>query len=216
MKEGPPPLEVIEANLRKRLAYPYRWHRRQDNRHDAATDFIYATVEFEVLMARIEERFKAGPDFLAWRDYALNRWYNYWSARGVEMIFAQMPGVVPHRDPRDRLVDFTLRGIPFDHKTTVFPRGFGHDLAYARRHPRELLRWLYARQSRERRHHLGNRLFLVLYRADGEHWRLRAELSWLAQHIRAYVQRFDPGRLYAFSLSPPQRTLADLIWAIRS
>lgn len=207
-------LATIEANLRRRMAFPYRWHRRQDDRHDRATDFIYEIADFDALMETIEARFGGSRDFERWRDYALNRWYNYWSARGVEMIFAQMPGVVPHRDRRDRLVDFTLRGIPFDHKTTVFPRGFGHDLAYARRHPRELLRWLYARQSRERRHHLGNRLFLVLHRADGEHWRLRAELSWLAGIIRAYVRTFEPARLHRLALSPERETLADLIWAV--
>lgn len=208
-------LESIEANLRRRLDFPYRWHRRQDDRHDRATDFIYEIADFDALMAAIEARFGGSRDFERWRDYALNRWYNYWSARGVEMIFAQMPGVVPHRDRRDRLVDFTLRGIPFDHKTTVFPRGFGHDLDYARRHPRALLRWLYARQSRERRHHLGNRLFLVLHRADGEHWRLRAELSWLAGIVRAYVRTFDAARLHRLALSPEGETLADLIWAVR-
>ena len=207
-------LATIEANLRRRMAFPYRWHRRQDDRHDRATDFIYEIADFDALVEAIEARFGGSRDFERWRDYALNRWYNYWSARGVEMIFAQMPGVVPHRDRRDRLVDFTLRGIPFDHKTTVFPRGFGHDLAHARRHPRELLRWLYARQRRERRHHLGNRLFLVLHRADGEHWRLRAELSWLAGIIRAYVRTFEPARLHCLALSPERETLADLIWAV--
>ncbi len=207
-------LTAIEANLRRRLAYPYRWHRPQDDRHDRATDFIYKIADFDTLMETLETRFGRSRDFAAWRDYALNRWYNYWSAQGIEMVFASMPGVEPHRDQRNRLVDFTLHGIPFDHKTTIFPRGFGHDLTYAHNHPRQLLHWLYRRQSRERRHHLGNRLFLVLHRADGEHWRLRAELSWLAEIVRTYVRTFNPEQLYHLTLSAEKETLADLIWAI--
>ena len=210
----PPALATIERNLRRRLAYPYVWGGVQNDRRDRATDFIYSILDFDVLLATIEKRFGRSRDYLAWRNYALNRWYNFWSARAVEMIFAAQPGVLPATNTRDRLVDFTLHGIPFDHKTTVFPRAFGRDLAYARRKPEVLLRWLYAHQSRERRYHRHNRLFILLYRDDGAHWRLRAEVDWLAQLISAYVRGFRRERLHQLRCDDGAIALADLIWAV--
>ncbi len=209
-----PTLAAIERNLRRRLAYPYIWGGVQNDRRDRATDFIYSILAFDELLAAIEERFGGSRDYPAWRNYALNRWYNFWSARAVEMIFAAQPGVLPAPNARDRLVDFTLQGIPFDHKTTVFPRAFGHDLAYARRRPEVLLRWLYAHQSRERRYHRRNRLFILLYRDDGAHWRLRAEVGWLAQLIGNYVRNFRRERLHRLQGEDGTVALADLIWAV--
>ncbi len=211
----PPPLSEIERQLRRRLTYPYHWGGRQNDRRDRATDFIYTILDFDQLLAAIDVRFRRSRDFEAWRNYALNRWYNFWSAQAVERLFAQQPGVRPHPDRHNRLVDFTLQGIPFDHKTTIFPRHFGHDLAYARAHPDHLLQWLYTSQSRERRYHAGNRLFLILHRGDGEHWRLKAEIGWLETIIRIYVHHFDPTRLHRLNLPSGDHPLCDLLWAIR-
>jgi hypothetical protein len=208
-------LRIRERELKKRWVYPYRWRRVQNDRFDARTRFVYDIPAFDPLLAEIERRFADSEQFEAFRDYALNRWYNYWSARAVEGVFCALEGVTPARNRRDRLVDFTLDGVRFDHKTSVFPRGFGHDLTYAVNHPAELITWLYRHQSRQQRQHFGNRLFLVLYTGDGAHWKLKAELTWLARVVRQYVAGFDADRVRHFNFVAGQETRADVIWAIR-
>ncbi len=207
-------LRAQEQELKRRWAYPYRWRRVQNNRFDAATRFVYQCPTFARLLEEMERRLAHAPDPQAYRDYALNRWYNFHAARAVEEIFAATPHVTPARNRYDRLVDFTLHGVPFDHKTTVFPKGFGRDLSYALNHPRELIRWLYRNQSQGQRKHYANRLFVVLYAADGQHWKLKAELLWLRGIIRAYVRTFNADTLPRFEFLPGQETLADVIWAV--
>ncbi len=211
---NPQNLLLRERELKKRWAYPYRWGRTQNNLFDAQTRFVYTEPTFEPLLTELERRFASTPEREALFDYALNRWYNFWSARAVEEIFAALDGVTPAENQRDRLVDFTLNGVRFDHKTSVFPRGFGHDLTYAVNHPTALIEWLYREQSQEQRRHYANRLFLVLYAADGAHWKLKAELTWLSGILRDYVATFDAARLHRFKFTAEQETLSDIIWAI--
>ena len=55
-----------------------------------------------------------------------------------------------------------INKTPFDHKTTVFPKGFGHTLDYAINHEEELISWLYEHQSSQGRLHYKNRLFVIV------------------------------------------------------
>ena len=131
----------------------------QNDLFDAQTRFVYSVSAFDQVLDDLKRRFSAAPDREALFNYALNRWYNFWSARAVEEIFGRLDNVTPAENRRDRLVDFTLNGVRFDHKTSVFPRGFGHDLTYAVNHPRILIDWFYRHQSQQQRLHFDNRLF---------------------------------------------------------
>jgi hypothetical protein len=62
---------------------------------------------------------------------------------------------------------------------------------------------------------LKNRLFIVLYSSDGDHWKLKAEISWLKERIEKYMEGFNPHFLLRFPLEKNQETLSDVIWAIR-
>jgi hypothetical protein len=204
-----------ERELEKRWAHPYRWGGVQKDHRDQATNFIYRIPRFDDVLAEINKRFGQNPQYDAWSNYALNRWYNFWSARAVEEIFCSLEGVTPAKDKRDRLVDFSIGSTRFDHKTSIFPKGFGRDLSYALNRPQELIEWLYRNQSQEGRKHLKNRLFIVLHAGDGEHWKLRAEISWLKTLIETYVEDFDPRNLYRFSFEGDVVTLSDIIWAVK-
>ncbi|MBC7447323.1 MAG: hypothetical protein H7330_04635 [Hymenobacteraceae bacterium] len=176
----------LQAELRARHALPYRWGQGQNDAFDRRTRFIYEVKTWDGLLARLAP-LAGEPDFAALRDYAANRWYNFWSARAVEYFFSESPRVRPAPNARDRLRDFTLDGIAFDHKTTVWPRAYGGSLAAARADPAPLLQWLYANQSQQSRHHLENRLFVVLYADDGAHWQLKAELERLRTAVRQFL-----------------------------
>jgi hypothetical protein len=205
----------IETELKKRLNYPYKWGRKQNDYFDKLTNFVYKISSFEEVIKEIEIRFKKDKEHKNISNYALNRWYNFWSAQAVEKIFCSLPNVQPALDEKDRLVDFTIDGITFDHKTSIFPKNFPHPVDEAIKKTDELIMWLYKHQSQQQRKHLKNRLFIVLYSQAGEHWKLKSEILWLKERIEKYMSGFNPHYLLKFQLEKNQKTLADIIWATR-
>lgn len=203
-------LRRVEIELRKRLDHPYRWGRKQSNDWDAKTRFIYNTYSFRSLL---EQTQTYSPEL---KDYALNRWYNYWSAMAAENIFAAHSEVQAHKNRYDKLVDFSISGIPFDHKTSIFPKAFNHSFDYAVGHKSELIQWLYKHQSQEGRHHMANRLFIVLYDdLTSEHWKLKAEIFLLKGAIDKYVNAFLAKDLMKLNFGEGE-VLSDIIWVKKS
>ncbi len=195
----------VETELKKRLIYPYKWGRKQSDDWDAKTSFIYTTYSFEKVLEKtvsLDEKV---------RDYALNRWYNFWSAEAVENLFSLHEKVTPNINKFDKLIDFTINTTCFDHKTTVFPIGFNQTVAYAKNNPVELIQWLYLNQSQESRKHLKNRLFIVLVDKNKEHWKLKAEIKLLKTEIDTYVENFNSENLFQLNLEN-NTILSDLIW----
>jgi len=205
----------IETELKKRLAYPYKWGRKQNDYFDKLTNFVYHIQSFDEVLKEIESRFMNDKDHQNISNYALNRWYNFCSAQAVEKIFCSLSNVKPALDAKDRLVDFSIDGFTFDHKTSVFPKNFPYKIDEAIKKTNELILWLYKNQSQQQRKHLKNRLFVVLYSSDGEHWKLKAEISWLKERIEKYMEGFNPDYLLKFNLEKDHYTLADVIWAIK-
>ncbi|MDT3695429.1 MAG: hypothetical protein ROY99_03490 [Ignavibacterium sp.] len=208
-------LEEIEIELKKRLIYPYKWGQKQNDNFDKQTNFIYHTFLFEELLKEIESRFKSEKEYDLYFNYSINRWYNFWSAQAVEDIFCSLPNVKPALDDKDKLIDFTIRGEAFDHKTSIFPKNFPYKIDDAIKKTDELIRWLYKNQSQQQRKHYKSRLFIILYSADGEHWKLKSEIGWLKERIEKYMLGFNPNFLLKFNFEKDKPTLADVIWAIK-
>ncbi len=189
-------LEEIQEELKKRWEVEYLWGRKQNDLCDKRSGFIYEISNWNKLLHKIGEVNSEGKlDRVEFFNYSCNRWYNFWSAMAVEKIFTDLKGVQPGKNPKDRLVDFTLEGISFDHKTTIFPKGFGKTYSYAKTHKEELISWLYNNQSTQQRQHFSNRLFLVVYAKDQQHWKLKAEVLWLKDIIEKYVTTFEVSKL---------------------
>lgn len=206
-------LENIERELKKRCRYPYKWFRKQNDEWDRYTQFIYRTPDWETLIRKIAiaaETHKLDKEQIF--QYAANRWYNFWSAKAVEYIFTEIDGIEPVADARDSEKDFYLFGIPFDHKTSVFPKQLNKTFHYAQNHKAELIEWLYKNQCTQKRHHLKNRLFIVVYDKNGEHWKLKAEISTLKKAIQKYVAGFTLEQLHSLSFAEEQTSLSDIIW----
>lgn len=208
-------LTEIETELKKRLIYPYQWGQKQNDNFDKQTNFIYHTFPFEEVLKEIDKRFKSEKDYDLYFNYTINRWYNFWSAQAIESIFCSLPNVKPAMDSKDKLVDFTIDGVSFDHKTSIFPKNFPYKIDEAIKKTNELIKWLYKNQSQQQRKHLRNRLFVVLYSHNGEHWKLKSEISWLKERIEKYMLGFNPNYLLKFNLEVEKQTLADVIWAIK-
>lgn len=205
----------IEQELKKRHPYAYEWGRKQNDIWDGYTNFIYKTPFWDEVVEVMKITIEAyNLDKKELFQYAANRWYNFWSAVAVEKIFTQIEGVTPAVNNKDRLVDFNLNGINFDHKTSVFPKGFKQTIYYAQNHKEELLYWLYKNQSQQQRKHLENRLFLMVYAEDGAHWKLKAEITWLQSIIQKYVSTFDASLLTPLQWKE-KSALSDIIWAVK-
>jgi len=198
-------LARVEKELKKRWKFPYKWGRKQNDDWDKNTNFIYKTYTFKTLQKRL-----VGFDN-ALVNYALNRWYNYWSAKAIEAIFANHKNVIANRNQYDKLVDFTINTIPFDHKTTVFPKGFKQSFSYAEAHKNELIRWLYENQSQQGRKHHANRLFIVLYAQNNEHWKLKANIQDLRTAIANYMRTFAQEKLTKLNFDN-KAVYSDIIW----
>jgi len=205
----------IEKELKKRIVYPYKWGRKQNDEFDRLTNFVYRISSFEEVVKEIENKFRSDKEHQNISNYALNRWFNFWSAQAVEKIFCSLPNVKPALDEKDRLVDFSIDGVTFDHKTSIFPKNFPYPIDEAIKKTDVLILWLYKNQSQQQRKHLKNRLFIVLYSSDGEHWKLKAEISWLKERIEKYMAGFNPHFLLKFPLEENHETISDVIWAIR-
>lgn len=198
-------LNTLQAELRKCCAVPYEWRAVQYNTADRLTRFIYHTPRYDDVACQIA----ALPVEL--QSYARARWLNHWSSKGVEAIFAEHPRVKPNPDIYHKTIDFWIDGIPFDHKTTVFPRGYPGGVEQAIAQPRTMIDWLYANQSSGQRQHYANRLFLVLYSDTGEHWRLKAEIVAMRDDIHAYLDDFESWQLHTL----PNESKADCIWFLQ-
>ena len=209
-------LNSIEEELKKRLDSPYEWGRKQNDVWDKKSNFIYEIKDYETLRLKISEVSENSDlnknDFF---NYSSNRWFNFWSAMAVEQIFTEIEGIQSNINSKNRLIDFNFFGIDFDHKTSVFPTGFGQNLEFAQKYPEKLIAWLYKNQSTQQRQHFDNRLFLVVYAKNGQHWKLKAEISWLKLIIEKYVATFETSQLIRFEFHPGKATFSDIIWAIK-
>ncbi|WP_111707351.1 hypothetical protein [Lutibacter citreus] len=208
--------KLLEKELKKRTKIEYAWGRKQNDFFDRNTNFIYKISSFEELQKKLESNFQSKPNFIEFQNYALNRWYNFWSAKAVEAAFCEHPKVKQHSNLKDKYVDFYISEIPFDHKTTVFPKGFNKSVPYGHFHKRELIEWLYKNQSQQQRKHLKNRIFIVLvnYENDNKHWKLKAEILWLQQIISNYLTTFDLQDLETFYFEN-KVVKSDIIWAVK-
>ncbi len=207
---------LLEEELKKRTELNYFWGRKQDDEFDKQTNFIYKINSFELLLATIKYAFKDNTQYDDLKNYALNRWFNFWSAKGVESIFCEHKNVKPHLDSFNKFTDFYIQNIPFDHKTTIFPKRFGKSVPYGILHKSELIAWLYKNQSQQQRKHHKNRLFIVLvnYQEEDGHWKLKAEIGWLKEIVSAYLLNFDQSKLHSFTFEN-NIVYADIIWAIK-
>lgn len=199
-------LERLENELKQRWQIPYEWKgMKQNNRLDRLTQFIYTTYSFNKLLA------KAALLNEVERHYAYNRWYNYWSARAVEYIFSFDKNVIKNPNPYDKAVDFSLYGINFDHKTSIFPKKYNKSIDFAIEQKQDLVHWLYINQSQEGRKHINNRIFIVLYAKNQAHWKIKAEINQIQKGIQTYLAHFNPNQLLTIKVEG-ETVLSDIIF----
>lgn len=147
---------TTRAEIAASLNYLKENWQMQNNYSDSKTKFIYTSDTIEEVRYYSE---KNRVDF----NYALHRWYNFNCAKLHEEIFIKY-GAIKEVDIYHKTIDFYISGIPFDLKTTYFPKAIkdiSHYDLKKRSGKNNLIKWLYENQSKQGRFHLENRLFLV-------------------------------------------------------
>jgi hypothetical protein len=199
----------LERKLKERTEYPYVWGSKQTNEKDKATNFIYKTYGIKRVINLCDQKGLSQE----LKDYAMTRWYNYHSAMGVESLFAEHKNVTPNKDIYDRMEDFKINGISFDHKTSNFPKTFGKSIEYAKANEKELIKWFYENQSNTKRNLNQNRLFIVMFDSKtGKHWKMKAEIMEIKKHIDKYMDNFDENNLHEINFDTGEKALASIIW----
>lgn len=205
---------MLGEQLTKRLPYRYQWGRKQSNKWDAFTSFIYDTPNWDYFINKLKATAtNLNVDKGALFDYAANRWFNFWSAMAVEAIFNEHQMVTKVKNYKDSEKDFFIENIPFDHKTSVFPKHLKNTIITNELKP-ELIKWFYKNQSGEQRFHLKNRLFIVVYDKNGEHWKLKADISLLKKAIENYLSNYKPEQLHCFTFANTP-VYSDIIWVTK-
>lgn len=194
-------LNYWEKELKKRGEHPYRWGTKQTDALDQLTKFIYQTHQFTDLLELLNSISHQDYSRQQIFDYALNRWYNFHSAMCVEAIFAKNPIVSKAQNSYNKEKDFFIENIPFDLKTTVFPKKITLNWEATKGAPKELAKWLYIHQSSQGRFHIKNRLFIVLNGKNQLHWKMKAELTLIKQNVEAYLQDFHVSKLIKLTYS---------------
>lgn len=211
-----PTVKEIEQQLKYRVqSYPEtKWGGFQTNFKDNQTKFIYdeSYFKFDDLLKHMNS-LQLESSLI---PYAVNRWYNYWSAKGIEQIVVKtFADSIAETNTKNKYQDFYIGGIPYDHKTTVFPKGFGKSYEYARQNPEELLDWLYTNQSPNTYRNSvkytrpQNRLYVVMYAKNGAHWKLRSELTLI------YNVLLNRSEDYIINRSDGSSAIYKLFWFVK-
>lgn len=136
-----------------RLAIP--WRGKQSNARDEATDLMYRSGSLDELRRALDER---GLDTET-GEYALVRWRNLRRHDAWLSLFLSYDNIdaAPARDPlRDFFIKDEMGSLAFDLKVTRIPRSMPGETD-----KQSIAEWMYRNQSKERRFHTQNRLFVV-------------------------------------------------------
>ncbi len=199
----------LQKELRKRYLLPHTWHYKYDAYLDAKSNFIYSNYNFDEIIEKTE---KLSEDL---RQYAINRWYNYWCDKGLYLIFTNHEIVTPNYNHYNEIETITIQEINFKIRSQVYPNQFARTLRYALLHKEELLYWLYRRIRKSNLHPLNNHIFVVFYQRDGDHWKLKAELYWLRNIIFNYLDHFDLQKVVRLNIQDNITNYADIIWCVK-
>jgi len=192
---------VTREEIRATLKYMNEDWQMQSNYLDSATNFIYTSNSID----EIEQRCKQHNIEL---NYALHRWYNFNCAKIHEDIFIKF-GAQKEQDLYHKTIDFYLFGVPFDLKTTYFPKAIKDRTNYNltnRTGKNNLILWLYTNQSKQGRFHLGNRLFIVC-----ENLECKSDFGTIENNVSLFIDYSKQNGFNKIDLKN-KSVCSDIIW----
>jgi len=170
------PAMTSEENIKRALDYISGHWQRQNNELDRQTKFVYEIDNLDFILTICKTK---NVDL----NYALHRWYNFNCARHHEYFFLKN-GAIKEENTKHLTIDFYLNNVPFDLKTSVYPKKFEPNVDLTKRENKnELIRWFYENQSTEIRQHFENRLFIVCENLAG-----KSNFEAIEEKIKAFLE----------------------------
>ncbi|MED2737314.1 hypothetical protein [Bacillus toyonensis] len=180
--------DSVLIELQKAAPFLKKSWKRQDNSNDVRTDNVVYTAK---TFSELENRCTEGPDVDF--NYLVHRWYNYKTSDVIENIFCSYNIAKKEQNFRHKTIDFYLMDTPFDLKVSSFPKKFKMSrraFSSEREYRNALIRWLYDNQSKERRNHEENRLFVVCKHQSGKDSQQNLFLKMDFNQIQSKVDAF--------------------------
>lgn len=155
----------ISQEIEQAVPYLENHWKMQDNQNDRLTDSVVYNAQTFNEVEKCYERNPKG-EF----TYLAHRWYNKRTSSVTEDIFCSYNIARKEEDIKHKTIDFYIMDVPFDLKLTSFPKRFGKqrsNYSSDRTYRNDLIRWLYENQSKGRRNHDKNRIFVVCKHDNG-------------------------------------------------
>lgn len=178
----------VANDLKQAIPYLEKHWKMQDNRNDNLTDtIVYRAKTFDELL------YLYNKDPRGNFNYLVHRWYNKRTSDMAENIFCSYNIAEKEKNFKHKTIDFYLMDTPFDLKVSSFPKRFGKqrtNYRSDREYRNDLIRWLYENQSKQRRNHEENRLFIVCKHNTGLNSRENLFLKMDFEQIHKKVNNF--------------------------
>lgn len=185
------------------------WGKRQNNFLDGQTSkLVYSTDKFDDLLLQLQAKDESV------QNYVMRRWYNFNVEKQLLSIFRSSPLVTFPDNKKNHSIDLYIDGIPFDLKTSVYPKFYKQPIEHAIQNPKDLIEKFYKNQSTEGRFHLENRLFIVYYSSDGDHNKLKGVYDLNSAAVIPYLAGYDKKLLHKIKFAN-SKALSDIIWVIK-
>lgn len=156
------------------------WGRFQNDNADNTTNFIYRSRTYYDVMKNFAKLVPKDLQTSELLNYTLLRWYNFLTSTTVEGIFCKYNIVRAEENIKHKFTDIHILDEPFDVKLSVMPKRFFEKYSvkdFEKREVRdELIRWLYENQSKQKRFHNKNRLFVICWGKDNDNNNYQSKL----------------------------------------
>lgn len=182
------------AETMRKLAknIPHEWGEIQNNDADDKID-IFGIHTYDELESKIAN----SPD--DYKKYVRRRWYLTNCSKCDEYLFYKNENVIENPNPCAKSWDIKINDtFYFDVKGTVVPKEMRNNIGKLIENPQEMIDFFYENQSKERRHGIQNRLFIVHHSFVDAKRELYLRCAWLSKEkiYKLFCERVNDARFF--------------------
>jgi hypothetical protein len=187
-----------EIQLKKRLDPKFSWGKRRVAIWDDLTHFVLQYELFDEVIESLAMEFATHSKFEEIRNYALNRWYNFYAQKTIESIFFKHPMVRKVTRDQSEDIDIYVQGNNFRTEIVELPESYKPEFEQSLEGRKKLIKGLYNGNIISSNNQNLNHLFVVVSGRSGESWKLKSDVIWLKELIYNYLNKFDALKLIEF------------------
>jgi len=169
----------------------YKWDRVQsDYMLNNYGTFLFKILKYDELIRKIRKVMKGKNLPQVFKQYTINRWYNFACSVIVQSFFESHKRVTPERNKKSLTKDFFIDGNNFDMKITfIFKNWTMKRVLEELEDPKRLIVQFYKKGGAQRMH-LKSKLFIVMVDLTnlGTHaWEMQREFGKIEKLVKSYL-----------------------------